>query len=221
MRAFALLLTAGVALAGCNTTPTDDAAMAPADAAMGPGGAMAGDPANPMTAAGYVPMAASSDQFEIQSSQLALQASQNPAVRSYANMMIAHHQATTATLTSVAQSAGLPPPPPTMMPKEQQMIDQLRAAGTGAAFDAAYKNAQIMGHQSALQLHQGYASGGDVPALRQAAASAVPIVQQHLTSAQSLNTDMGAMGGMNGMGQQPADGSAPSSTAPVRAGERG
>ena len=216
MRALALLLTAGVALAGCNTTPSDDAALAPADTAMAPGGAMAGDPANPMTAAGYVPMAASSDQFEIQSSQLALQASQNPAVRSYANMMIAHHQATTANLTAAAQSAGLPPPPPTMMPMHQQMVDQLRAAGSGAAFDAAYKAAQIQGHQQALQLHQGYASGGDVPALRQVAGAAVPIVQQHLTSAQSLNTDMGAMGGMP-MGEQPAG----SSTAPVRAGERG
>jgi putative membrane protein len=98
----------------------------------------------------------------------------------------------------------------------QQMVDQLRAAGTGATFDAAYKAAQIQGHQQALQLHQGYASGGDVPALRQVAGTAVPIVQQHLTSAQNLNTDMGAMGGMNGMGQQPAGGSAP-----VRAGERG
>ena len=33
----------------------------------------------------------SADQFEIQSGQLALQASQNPAVRNFANMLIADH----------------------------------------------------------------------------------------------------------------------------------
>lgn len=218
MRALAILMTtAGLALAGCNTMTRDDG-MAP-DGPMAPGGAMAGDPSNPLTAAGFVPMAASSDQFEIQSSQLALQASANQSIKNYANMMIAHHGQTTAALTAATQSAGLPPPPPMMLPREQQMLDQLRAAGTGQAFDDAYKAMQIQGHQAALQLNQGYASGGDVPALRQAAA-AVPIIQQHLTAAQALNTTAptmspGAMGGM------PMNGQTAPAPAPVRSGERG
>jgi putative membrane protein len=70
---------------------------------------------------------ASSDQPEIQSSQLALQASQSQAVRSFANLMIAHHQATTQNVVAAAQSAGLTPPPPTLLPMHQQMLDQLRA----------------------------------------------------------------------------------------------
>ncbi|HVF82712.1 MAG TPA: DUF4142 domain-containing protein [Sphingomicrobium sp.] len=204
MRVFALPLLASCALAACttNTAPADTAAPV----------AVAGDPANPLSAAGYMGLAASSDQFEIQSSQLALQASTNPAVQSFARLMIAHHQATTATLTAAAQSAGLPPPPPTLMPNEQALLDQVRAAGTGPAFDQAYKNAQIAGHQSALQVHGNYANGGDVPALRQAAASAVPIVQQHLTSAQNLNVM--AM-------EAPPPAQQPTETAPVRSGERG
>lgn len=202
MRAVALTLLASCALAACttNTAPMDTAPPPP----------VAGDPSNPLSAAGYMAMAASSDQFEIQSSQLALQASTNPAVQSFARLMIAHHQATTANLVQAAQSVGLTPPPPALMPAEQALLDQLRAAGTGPAFDQAYKNAQITGHQSALQLHQNYASGGDVPALRQVAAAAVPVVQQHLTAAQNLNV----------MAMQPAPMPEPSQ-APIRSGERG
>ena len=99
MRALAVLLAASCALAGCSTnTMRED---------MAPAGAMAAEPNNPMMAPGYTVMAASSDQFEIQSSQLALQASQNQAVRNFANLMIAHHQATTQNLTAAAASAGL------------------------------------------------------------------------------------------------------------------
>ena len=46
---------------------------------------------NPLMAPGFMAQAASADQFEIQSSQLALQASQNAGVRNFANMIIADH----------------------------------------------------------------------------------------------------------------------------------
>lgn len=207
MKKLFVLLAATSALGACATNnDATGAADAPTVAAV--------DPNSPLFHPTYMAMSASGDQFEIQSSQLALQASQNQAARNYANLMIAHHQATTANLVSAAQGAGLTPPPPTLLPMHAQMLQQLQAAGTGAAFDAAYKQAQIMSHQEALNLQTNYASGGDVPALRQVAAAAAPIVQQHLTSAQTLNVD--AMGGqpMNG-----TTGSTPSDT--PRAGERG
>ena len=142
------------------------------------------DPNNPLFAPAYLEMAASSDLFEIQSSQLALQMSQNPAVRNFANLLIAHHQAMSNNLMNAARSAGLNPPPPALMPRHQAMLDQLRAAGPN--FDMAFRDAQVAAHQEALMLHQNYASGGDVPALRTVAGAAVPIIQQHLSIAQSL-----------------------------------
>ena len=199
MRAFPVIIAASCALAACASNNE----MAETAPPMAP----AADPNNPLMAPGYMAMAASSDQFEIQSGQLALQASQNPAVQSFARMLIAQHQATTTSVMQAAQSAGMTPPPPILMPQHQQMLDQLRAAGSGPAFDQAFRDMQISAHQQALELHQNYASGGDVPALRQAAASAVPIVQQHLTTAQSLDVAM----------QPPPS----STTAPVRSGERG
>lgn len=198
MRKLAVILAAGCALGACATNTMEPAARVAAV-----------DPANPLFHPMFMTMAASSDQFEIQSSQLALQASQNPAVRNFANMMIAHHTATTQNLAAAAQSAGLVPPPPQLVPQHQALLDQLRAAGSGASFDAAYKQAQIQSHTEALQLMQGYANGGDVPALRQVAAAAVPIVTQHLQQAQNLNI----------MAMQPVQ--QPAYTAPVRSGERG
>jgi putative membrane protein len=212
MRSIFITLVAATALTACGTTG-DDAATTETAAAMAP----VADPSNPLGAPGYMAMAASSDQFEIQSSQLALQASQNPAVQSFARLLIAHHQATSANLMQAAQSAGLTPPPPALLPPEQQFLDQLRAAGTGPAFDQAFKTTQTTSHQMALQLHQNYANGGDVPALRQVAGTAVPIVQQHLNQAQTLNVEMM-------MQQQPGagmTGTTPTDTAPVRSGERG
>jgi putative membrane protein len=198
-----LVLAASTALAACNTTTNDN--MAP------PAGTAAAaiDPNSPLFHPTYMATSASSDQFEIQSSQLALQASHSQAVRSFANLMIAHHQATTQNLVAAAQSAGLTPPSPALLPMHQQMLDQLRAAGTGANFDAAYKQSQITSHQAALELQTNYAGNGDVPALRQVAAATAPVVQQHLGAAQNLNIAPMNM-------EQPAPASGAS-----RSGERG
>ena len=143
---------------------------------------------NPLMAPGYMAQAGSADQFEIQSGQLALQASQNPAIRNFANMIVADHTRSTQMVVSAAQSAGLTPPPPALLPAQQAMLDQLRSAGSGPSFDMAFQQAQISAHQQALQLHQNYAAQGDVPALRTAAGQIVPVVQMHLQQIQSLNT---------------------------------
>src|SRR3954468_4823152 len=49
----------------------------------------------PTKAAQFVPMAASSDLYEIESSRLALERSQSPAIKQFAQMMIDHHTMTT------------------------------------------------------------------------------------------------------------------------------
>ena len=145
------------------------------------------DPSNPLFAPGYMAMAGSSDQFEIQSSQLALQMSQNVAVRNMANLLIADHTRSTQMVIAAAQSAGLTPPPPTLLPPHQAMLDQLRSAGSGPSFDMAFKQLQVQAHQEALALHQNYSANGDVPAPRTVAGQIAPVVQMHLQHAQMLN----------------------------------
>jgi putative membrane protein len=171
-RALLIASAASLALAACAT-----------DSDMAAGTAAAGD-MTPEQRDAYVQMAAASDLFEIQSSQLATTRAQNPEVRAFAQMLIEHHTATTRQLTAAAAAAGSPPNP-TLMPMQAEMIAQLQGAN-GAEFDRLYLRQQVPAHEMALALHQNYARNGDTASLRTVAAAAVPIVRQHLERARAL-----------------------------------
>ena len=143
------------------------------------------DTTSPMYAPNYLATAGSSDQFEIQSGQLAQSMSQNPGVRQIGQMLVADHTSSTQQLTAAAQSAGITAPPPAMLPEHQALLQQIQSAPPGQ-FDMVFRDVQIQAHQQALALHQAYASGGDTRALRTAAAGIVPVVQNHLTALQGL-----------------------------------
>lgn len=149
-------------------------------------------PAAKMQAAPYVMAAGKSDLFEINSSQIAMQKSQNPAVKRFATMLIRHHQKTTAATMAAARKAGMTPTPPALDPGAAASINELQTA-SAADFDRVYLMQQVPAHQAALDLHKGYAADGDQAPLRASAKKAVPIVQQHLTAAERL---------MNGAGGQ-------------------
>jgi len=176
MRKLMILLAAAAVVPACASRPPAEP-LPPAAAV---------DPNNPLMAPGFLAMAGSSDQFEIQSSQLAHQRAQSPAVHNLANMLIADHTRSTQMLVAAAQSAGIAPPPPALLPQHQALLDQLNAAGSGPAFDMAWRDVQIQAHQQALTLHQNYAASGDVPALRTTAGQIVPVVQGHLQQLQGM-----------------------------------
>ena len=157
-------------------------------ASMGGGmGANTSASAMPTDAMGYVAMAGSSDMYEIESSRLALQRTQSPAVRQFAQMMIDHHTATTQQVMLSAQSAGMMPPPPMLMPPHRAMLDKLQPAGS-AGFDRMYVEQQRVAHRMALGLHRNYADRGDTAPLKTTAAAAVPIIQRHIEQLQTMPT---------------------------------
>jgi len=175
MKRVLLSAAAALALASCS--------------ALGMGG-MGSNAAAVREAPGYVRMAGSSDLFEIQSSQAALQTARNAEVRRFAQTMIDHHTMTTNEVTAAARSAGMSPPPPSLAPHHATLLRQLQAT-SGAARERLYVQQQVTAHQEALALHTGYSRAGDTPALQAVAARAVPIVQQHLTEAQRLRGTLG------------------------------
>ncbi|HYI42597.1 MAG TPA: DUF4142 domain-containing protein [Sphingomicrobium sp.] len=185
MKRIVLLLMASAAATGCARTEPAAAPVAPVAAVP------AVDVNSPLYAPMFLQMAASSNTWEIESSQLAHQMGRSPAVHSFASMIIADHTLLGTQLMAAAQAAGLTPPPPAMLPPEQAMLDQLRAAPPGT-FDVAYRDAQVMAHQKAVTLFQNYASSGDNPTLRAAAAQALPKLQQHLAMAQALQVTAAA-----------------------------
>ncbi|WP_375391981.1 DUF4142 domain-containing protein [uncultured Sphingomonas sp.] len=148
------------------------------------------------SAAAYVMAAGASDQFEIQSSQIALQKSPHASTRRFAQTLIADHQKTTAATIKAAKKAGMNPPPPMLDPGAQPSIAELQNASAGD-FDRLYFGQQGPAHQAALDLHQSYAASGDQAPLRMSAKAAVPIVQKHLTNANKMmNMPAGKMSGM-------------------------
>jgi putative membrane protein len=136
----------------------------------------------------FVPMATSSNLFEVESSRLALQRSQNREVRRFAQQMIRDHNTASRRMATVVRRAGLPAQPPAMMPKHQQMLATVEGA---ADFDAAYVNAQLMAHQEAVALFSSYSSDGDVPQLQEFAGATLPTLQMHLEQAQALSSGGG------------------------------
>jgi putative membrane protein len=172
--AFAAALAAAGAFIG--SASAQDASSSPSPAPSAPA---------PTTASAYLMQASSGDQFEIQSSQHAMQISQDPSIKSTAQMIIADHTRLSNELKVAATSAGMAPPRPELAPRHAQMLDRLKRT-TAAGFDQAYRQAQIGAHQEALMLHRTYAERGDTPALKQAAAKAVPVIEMHLRHVQGL-----------------------------------
>jgi putative membrane protein len=145
-----------------------------------------------MQAAAYVDAAGKSDMYEIESSKLALQKSQNPQIKAFANAMIRDHTKTTKATMAAAKKAGMNPPPPAPDAGVTASLTELQNA-SGADFDRLYLGQQMPAHQAALDLHRSYAANGDQPALKASAKAAVPIVQRHIDMA---HKDAGKMGVM-------------------------
>lgn len=164
------------------------AQMAPmAHGSASPMPAMSGKPmpTMPTMASDYVPAAGAGDLYEKMSSQLVLKDAKNPKVRMFAQMMISDHSKTTMQVTAAAKASGMHPMPPKLMPKQMKMIADLKAAPM-AGREKLYVDQQVMAHEEALALHQGYAMGGDKPALVKVAKGAVPVVQHHLDEVKRL-----------------------------------
>ena len=141
---------------------------------------------SPLSAQGFANTAAASDRFEIESSKLARDAGASASVKAFADKMIDAHTASTAKLKST--TAGMTPaitPDDTLTAMQQQTLDSLKPL-KGAQFDAAYKTAQVDGHQAALDALKNYAASGDNDALKTLANGMVPTVTAHLNMAKGL-----------------------------------
>jgi len=134
--------------------------------------------AQAMTSAEYVAAAGAGDQYEIQSSQIVLQTTQDPKIKSFAQMMIQDHTKSTAKIKAAALTAKVKAKP-MLMPTQAEMLTQLKAE-TGTARDQAYVAQQKQAHQQALTIHKSYAEGGKNMALKMIATQVVPVVQHHI-----------------------------------------
>ncbi len=138
----------------------------------------------------FVQAAAASDQFEMMEAHVADVEGRDPRVRAFARRMVQDHGRTTHALLQAVAAAGLPPPEAAMSSDQAALLGALQGR-RGPDFDKTYVRHQVLGHQQALVVEQGYADGGQVAAVREAARAAVPVIQQHLDAARQLCASLG------------------------------
>lgn len=145
----------------------------------------------PVSGDDYVSAAGESDQFEIQSGRLAAQMGGSPGVKRFGEKMISDHTDSTQMVGSALMQSGrsMAPPPPPLRADHQQMLAQLQGM-SGMDFDKMYVTQQLLAHQEALMVQQGYAAKGDDPNLRAAASKIVPVVKMHIAMLKRMDSHM-------------------------------
>jgi putative membrane protein len=136
------------------------------------------------SAADFVNKAAASNLFEIQSSQLALQKSQNNRVREFAQRMVQDHTAAGDRLKAAAQAQNVRD---NLDQQHASALQQLQGA-SGADFDRRYVQHQLTGHEETVGLFDHFAQNGDHPQLKQFAQQTLPSLREHLQMAQQLRS---------------------------------
>lgn len=138
-----------------------------------------------MSPAEYVATAGASDLYERTSSQIVLESTKDPKVRSFAQMMIAQHAKSTADVKAAAAKSRIKALPPRLNPLQTELVAQLRAEA-GPARDQAYIAQQKASHNQALDVQKAYAQEGTAPALKTAAGMIVPVVQHHIETLKTM-----------------------------------
>lgn len=144
------------------------------------------------SASGFVQNASIGNQFEIQSSQLALEKSQNDDIRQFAQRMIDDHTKAAQDLNSAVASARDPdvPAPDTQLDrKHQNLLDKLNQA-SGSDFDKQYVKDQVKAHHEAVSLFREYANHGDNPSLKNFASQTLPTLESHQQDIRRINSSI-------------------------------
>ncbi len=141
--------------------------------------------AKPMAPSYFIQKAADSNRFEIESSKLALQKSNNAEIKKFAQRMIDDHTKIGDELKGLLAKANLPEPGAKLDPKDQALLTKLEKEKE-AVFDSNYVIAQRKGHVEAVRLVGAYARNGENPPLKQFASQILPILKEHLRLAEAL-----------------------------------
>jgi putative membrane protein len=127
--------------------------------------------------------------FEVQSSKLALQKSQDADIRSFAERMVTDHTQAGEKLEQTVSGQGISIDQPSagaLDKKHQGMLDKLNSAN-GAQFDRLYIRMQQDAHKEAVTLFSKYAKSGDNDALKSFAQETLPTLQDHQKHVTQMN----------------------------------
>ena len=134
----------------------------------------------------FVTKATVANQFEIDTSKLALDKSQNTDIKKFAQMVIDDHMKAGDTLKGVLSSSpSKATPAKALDAKHQKKLDML--ATSGDDFDKNYIMIQKDAHKEAVALFTDYSKNGDDKALKKFAAETLPTLKKHMDHVAKLS----------------------------------
>jgi putative membrane protein len=125
---------------------------------------------------------------EVELGKLAESKAQSDRVKAFARRMVEDHGKANDRLAALAKDAGSAPP--SELDSEHQAIRKRLEGLSGIAFDRAYIDAQVAEHQTAAQLFEWEIAAAHNPAVKNFAATTLPIIHDHLETALDLQMEM-------------------------------
>ncbi len=132
---------------------------------------------------------AQANMAEVEAGNLALQKSQNPEVRAFAQQMVDDHSKGLDEVKAVAQAKGVTLP--TELDAKHKAMGKKLAAQSGDRFDRAYvEQAGAKSHREAKAIVAKAQSGGKDPDVKAVAAKLQPTIDQHIGHVQQLSASI-------------------------------
>jgi putative membrane protein len=135
--------------------------------------------------------AASVNLMEIRLGQLAQSKASNAAVKQFGQRMVNDHTRLEQDLSSIVSANGIALNP-TLTSDQNDKINSLQNI-SASQFDQAYMSLMIQGHQTDVAQFDNESRNADSPQVRDFAARSLPVLQQHLTLAQQVGSQVNAV----------------------------
>ncbi len=136
-----------------------------------------------------VAQVAAGNVLEVRLGQTAHNKATNFAVREFGQRMVNEHSSLQKQWMDGARKSGIPFKAD-LSPSQVQEFERLNQL-SGAEFDRAYMDAMVLGHRTKLSSLQSERNASHSSGIRQLIESTLPIIQQHLTQAQQIASQVG------------------------------
>jgi putative membrane protein len=143
--------------------------------------------AAPMSAQDFVSKVAGGTQFELQAASIALEKTQNPSIKAFADRMIKDHTKAGDDLkkTAAAESSVQLPYDPQVPEEMRAKLDELKGA-SGKDFDSKFIDIMATDHREDVNLFRVYDAQGTDPAIKSFARRTLPTIEHHMREIESL-----------------------------------
>ncbi len=132
----------------------------------------------------FTETASVSNMFEIESSKVALEKATSSETKAFAQHMIDDHTKAGEEMKTAADAEGVTIPS-ALDEKHQAKLEKLTGAAADA-FDKSYLAEQLLAHEEAVALFDGYSTNGAPGTLKEFATKTLPTLKGHLEEVKKL-----------------------------------